>query len=51
MMSVYLAKMTYHDYKLCTDNKPSLVAIGCLYVSLKIIEQLKKKTLISDLVI
>lgn len=53
-MALYLAKMSTHDYEL-SGRKPSLVGIGCLYVALKICEQLKKKhfiqsTLISQMV-
>jgi len=40
-MSLYLAKMALHDYELA-GKKPSLQAVGALYVSLKICEQLKK---------
>jgi len=40
-MSLYLSKMAMHDYHL-SGRRPSLVAIGCLYVALKICEQLKK---------
>jgi hypothetical protein len=46
-MSLYLAKMSMHDYEL-SGRKPSLVAVGALYVALKICEQLKKKTLIQN---
>lgn len=46
-MAVYLGKMSMHDYDL-SGRRPSLVAVGCLYVALKICEQLKKKTLISN---
>jgi len=45
-MSLYLAKMLMHDYEL-SGRKPSLVAVGALYVALKICEQLKKKVLIT----
>ena len=45
-MSIYLAKMSMHDYFL-SSKKPSLVAIGSIYVALKICEQLKKKEFIS----
>ncbi len=40
-MSLYLAKMALHDYEL-SGKKPSLQAVGSLYVALKICEQLKK---------
>ncbi len=46
-MSVYLTKMSMHDYYLST-KKPSLVAVGSIYVALKICEQLKKKEFISQ---
>jgi len=36
-MSVYLSKMSMHDYEL-SGRKQSLVAVGCLYVALKICE-------------
>lgn len=36
-MAQYLAKMSMHDYDL-SGRKQSLVAVGCLYVSLKICE-------------
>lgn len=44
-MALYLGKISMHDYEL-SGRKPSLLAIGCLYVALKICEQLKKKTYI-----
>ena len=44
-MSLYLAKMSMHDYELA-GQAPSLLATGALYVSLKICEQLKKTQLI-----
>ncbi len=47
-MAVYLAKMTLHDYELCTSKKPSLLAVSELYVSLKICEQLRKTKLIDS---
>ncbi len=46
-MAIYLAKMSVHEYDLIC-RKPSLVAVGSLYVSLKICEQLKKETFISQ---
>lgn len=49
-MALYLAKMSTHDYEL-SGRKPSLVAIGCLYVALKICEQLKKKHFIQSTLI
>jgi hypothetical protein len=36
-MAMYLGKMALHDYDL-SGRKQSLVAIGCLYVALKICE-------------
>ncbi len=45
-MSLYLAKMALHDYDL-QGRRPSLQAVGALYVALKICEQLRKTTLIS----
>lgn len=46
-MALYLAKMAMHDYDL-QGRRPSLVGIGALYVALKICEQLKKVSLISN---
>ena len=46
-MAMYLAKMAIHDYEL-SGKKPSLVGIGALYVALKICEQLKRDTLITN---
>lgn len=46
-MAMYLAKMSMHDYEL-SGRKPSLVGIGSLYVALKICEQLKRDTLITN---
>ena len=45
-MSIYLSKMSMHDADLATRH-PSLLAVGAIYVALKICEQLKKKELIS----
>ena len=45
-MAIYLSKMSMHDYDL-SQEKPSLVAVGSIYVALKICEQLKKKELIN----
>ena len=45
-MSLYLAKMVMHDDDLAT-RPPSLLAVGAIYVALKICEQLKNKTFIS----
>ena len=49
-MGLYLAKMSMHDYEL-SGRKPSLVAVGCLYVALKICEQLKKATFITNQIV
>lgn len=49
-MSIYLAKMSMHDLEL-SCRKPSLLAIGSIYVALKICEQLKRKDLINSIVV
>jgi hypothetical protein len=49
-MSLYLSKMAVHDYYL-SGLLPSLVAIACFYVSLKISEQLKKSQLINQQIV
>lgn len=49
-MAIYLAKMSMHDYTL-SQQQPSLVAVGSIYVALKICEQLKKKELISPQIV
>lgn len=49
-MSVYLAKMSLHNDDLSTRH-PSLLAVGSIYVALKICEQLKKKDLINSTVV
>ena len=49
-MSVYLAKMSLHNAELSTKH-PSLLAVGSIYVALKICEQLKKKDLINSCVV
>ena len=49
-MSIYLAKMSMHDADLCARN-PSLLAVGAIYVALKICEQLKKKDFINSSVV
>ena len=49
-MAMYLSKMSLHDYDL-SGRKPSLVAVGSLYVALKISEQLKKATLITNSIV
>jgi hypothetical protein len=45
-MAIYLAKMAMHEAELST-RMPSLLAVGSIYVALKICEQLKRKDLIS----
>ncbi len=45
-MAMYLAKMSMHNSDL-SGKRPSIVAIGSLYVALKICEQLKRDTLIT----
>ena len=45
-MAIYLAKMTMHDADL-SSRKPSFLAVGVIYVALKICEQLKRKELIT----
>lgn len=49
-MSIYLAKMSMHEINLSVRN-PSLLAVGAIYVALKICEQLKKKELINAQVV
>ena len=49
-MAVYLAKMALHDTSLAVRN-PSLLAVGSIYVSLKICEQLRKRDLINSTVV
>ena len=49
-MAVYLAKMSMHDMNLSARN-PSLLAVGAIYVALKICEQLKKKEFINAVVV
>lgn len=49
-MSIYLAKMAMHDSDLAA-RKPSLLAVGSIYVALKISEQLKKKDFITSKVV
>lgn len=46
-MSMYLGKMSMHHYEL-SGKKPSLVGVGAIYVALKICEQLKKTSLITN---
>ena len=45
-MAIYLAKMSMHDINLAV-RLPSLLAVGAIYVALKICEQLKKKEFIN----
>ena len=49
-MAIYLAKMSMHDTELSARN-PSLLAVGAIYVALKICEQLKKKEFINSEVV
>jgi hypothetical protein len=49
-MAIYLAKMAMHEAELST-RMPSLLAVGSIYVALKICEQLKRKDLISTQVV
>jgi hypothetical protein len=44
-MAMYLAKMAMHDYEMAS-LRPSHVAVGAFYVSLKLCEQLKQSSLI-----
>ena len=46
-MALFLGKMSLHDYELA-GRLPSLVGVGCLYVALKISEQLKREDLIKS---
>jgi len=46
-MAMYLGKMSMHDYEL-SGRRPSLIAVGAVYVALKICEQLKKTQLITN---
>jgi len=46
-MSIYLAKMAMHSYAF-SEILPSQLAIGALFISLKLSEQLKKSALICD---
>ena len=49
-MAVYLAKMSMHEMTLAVRN-PSLLAVGSIYVSLKICAPLRKKNLINSQVV
>ena len=44
-LAIYLSKLTQHDYKL-NCLRPSLLAIACIFVTLKIVEQLKHQQLL-----
>ena len=46
-MSIYLAKMAMHSYDF-SEILPSQLAIGALFISLKLSEQLKKTELICE---
>jgi len=45
-MAIYLAKLSMHDITI-SSKRPSLLAVGAIYVALKICEQLKQKDLIN----
>jgi hypothetical protein len=45
-MSLYLAKMCMHHEKLC-HRPPSQTAASCIYVALKICEQMRKKPILN----
>ena len=47
---MYLAKMSMHHYEL-SGKKPSIVGVGAIYVALKICEQLKKTSLITNAIV
>jgi len=49
-MAIYLAKMCSHEYSFC-NIRPSLFAIGCVYVGIKITEQLKKISILNKSVV
>ena len=49
-MAVYLAKMALHEMNISVRN-PSLLAVGSIYVSLKICEQLRRRDLINATVV
>jgi len=49
-MAIYLSKMSNHDIELAA-RRPSLLAVGSIYVALKICEQLKKKELINSSIV
>ena len=45
-LTIYLLKMCSHDYSFCS-LKPSLIAIGSIYIGVKICEQIKQITLLN----
>ena len=49
-MAMYLGKMSMHHYEL-SGKRPSLVGVGAVYVALKICEQLKKTSLITNAIV
>lgn len=49
-MAMYLGKMSMHHYEL-SGKRPSLVGVGAIYVALKICEQLKKTSLITNSIV
>jgi len=49
-MTIYIAKMTMHDATLST-LEPSRLAVGVIYVALKICEQLRNQNLITEPVV
>eukprot|EP00356_Strombidium_inclinatum_P013467 CAMPEP_0170485512 /NCGR_PEP_ID=MMETSP0208-20121228/4774_1 /TAXON_ID=197538 /ORGANISM="Strombidium inclinatum, Strain S3" /LENGTH=59 /DNA_ID=CAMNT_0010759199 /DNA_START=1612 /DNA_END=1791 /DNA_ORIENTATION=- len=49
-MAVYLAKLCMHDVDLA-GLRPSLLAIGVIFVALKICEQFKEQTLITGVIV
>ena len=49
-MALFLAKMSVHDYEL-SGRRPSIVAVGAVYVSMKICEQLKREDLICNSIV
>jgi hypothetical protein len=44
---LYLSKMAMHDYEIC-QLRPSHIAVGAFYVSLKLSEQLMKQSIICE---
>jgi len=44
---IYLAKMNYHDYSLCS-KKPSLVGASTIFVAMKICEQINKEEYVNE---